>query len=170
MDLPAANCVIRFDAMQHAVSLVQGRGRARQEQSSFVVLSERAGRSASALADTERQQLDLIRNFKPESLEESQESRIASQKSREIMAKNSLYGLLTKLTAMSRLNVFSQKTKTHLRIRSETNEKGFVTTIHYKSALRNLEVRVYAANKKASKQDAALQMVLKLRQELENTT
>jgi superfamily II DNA or RNA helicase len=29
MDVPAANCVLRFDPMLNAVSLVQGRGRAR---------------------------------------------------------------------------------------------------------------------------------------------
>lgn len=41
MDVPEANCVIRFDPMINSVSLVQGRGRARQAQSSFVVLAER---------------------------------------------------------------------------------------------------------------------------------
>jgi endoribonuclease Dicer len=38
MDVPAANCVIRFDAVQTPVSLVQSRGRARHESSSFIVL------------------------------------------------------------------------------------------------------------------------------------
>ncbi|KAG1656436.1 hypothetical protein FOA52_006978 [Chlamydomonas sp. UWO 241] len=51
MDVPAANCVIRFDAMLHAVSFVQGRGRARAADSRFLVLSERPDRPASLLVD-----------------------------------------------------------------------------------------------------------------------
>ncbi|CAM9996653.1 unnamed protein product [Choristocarpus tenellus] len=65
MDVPAANCVIRFDAMEHAVSLVQGRGRARQEDSSFVVMSERLDRPATLLAEVEQDQLRLVREFNP---------------------------------------------------------------------------------------------------------
>ena len=38
MDVPAANVVVRFDAVQTPVSLVQSKGRARQADSAFVVL------------------------------------------------------------------------------------------------------------------------------------
>ena len=41
MDVPAANCVVRFDEVQTAVSLVQSQGRARQEDSSFLLLKVR---------------------------------------------------------------------------------------------------------------------------------
>jgi ERCC4-related helicase len=41
MDVPAANCVIRFDEVQTPVSLVQSRGRARQANSSFVLMKVR---------------------------------------------------------------------------------------------------------------------------------
>lgn len=41
MDVPAANCVVRFDEVQTPVSLVQSRGRARQEDSSFKVMKVR---------------------------------------------------------------------------------------------------------------------------------
>lgn len=61
MDVPAANCVIRFDPMINSVSLVQGRGRARQANSSFVVLSEREDRPTSTLAAVEAQQLETLR-------------------------------------------------------------------------------------------------------------
>ena len=61
MDVPAANCVIRFDPMINAVSFVQGRGRARQADSSFVVLSERQDRPTSTLAAVEAQQLQKLR-------------------------------------------------------------------------------------------------------------
>jgi endoribonuclease Dicer len=42
MDVPAANCVVRFDEVQTAVSLVQSRGRARQVDSSFIVMKVRS--------------------------------------------------------------------------------------------------------------------------------
>jgi ERCC4-related helicase len=42
MDVPAANCVVRFDEAQTAVSLVQSRGRARQVDSSFIVMKVRS--------------------------------------------------------------------------------------------------------------------------------
>ena len=41
MDVPAANCVVRFDEVQTPVSLVQSRGRARQQDSSFIALKVR---------------------------------------------------------------------------------------------------------------------------------
>eukprot|EP01068_Selenidium_serpulae_P015714 Selendium_serpulae@DN6236_c6_g2_i1.p1 len=61
LDVPQANAVIRFDAMEHAVSLVQGRGRARQVHSSFVVLSERLNRPAKALEKVEERQIELLK-------------------------------------------------------------------------------------------------------------
>ena len=60
MDVPAANCVIRFDPMINSVSFVQGRGRARRAESSFVVLSERHDRPTSTLAAVEAQQMEKL--------------------------------------------------------------------------------------------------------------
>lgn len=60
MDVAAANCVVRFDAMQTAVSFVQGRGRGRQAESSFVVLREREDRPVEMLAEVEKEQLALL--------------------------------------------------------------------------------------------------------------
>ena len=51
--MQAANYVIRFDEVQTPVSLVQSRGRARQENSSFKVMKVRChGRRAFALASS----------------------------------------------------------------------------------------------------------------------
>ena len=44
-----ANIVVRFDVVQHAISLVQGRGRARRADSSHVVMCERADRTVTRL-------------------------------------------------------------------------------------------------------------------------
>ncbi|CAM9616267.1 unnamed protein product [Ectocarpus fasciculatus] len=67
IDIPAANCVVRYDPMDHAVSMVQGRGRARGENSSFVVLGERPDRTTADLEAVEQRQLWQLRNIEPES-------------------------------------------------------------------------------------------------------
>ena len=48
---------MRFDPVLNAVSHVQGRGRARQSASSFVVLAERADRPVELLQSVEAQQV-----------------------------------------------------------------------------------------------------------------
>ena len=65
LDISRANCVIRFDPVQHAVSFVQGRGRAREVDSNFIILSEQEGRSAEQLAVAEQRQLAVAQSFEP---------------------------------------------------------------------------------------------------------
>jgi hypothetical protein len=60
MDVPAANCIIRFDPIHTPVSMIQGRGRARQEMSSFVVMEERRDRTVERLARAEHAQMSLL--------------------------------------------------------------------------------------------------------------
>ncbi|KNC77489.1 hypothetical protein SARC_10052 [Sphaeroforma arctica JP610] len=62
MDVPAANCVIRFDAVQTPVSLVQSRGRARQKDSNFVVLAEstQANRTVACIQEADHRQYNLV--------------------------------------------------------------------------------------------------------------
>ncbi|CBJ26154.1 ATP-dependent RNA helicase, putative [Ectocarpus siliculosus] len=66
IDVPDANCVVRYDPMDHAVSMVQGRGRARGAESSFVVLCERADRTTADLEAVEQRQLWHLRNMEPD--------------------------------------------------------------------------------------------------------
>ena len=54
--MPASNCIVRFDPVLNAVSHVQGRGRARQADSSLVVLAERSDRTTSLLQEVEQTQ------------------------------------------------------------------------------------------------------------------
>lgn len=62
MDVPAANVVIRFDAVQTPVSLVQSRGRARQADSKFIVLAEsdKAERSIAGIYQAEMLQYSKV--------------------------------------------------------------------------------------------------------------
>jgi endoribonuclease Dicer len=59
LDVPAANAVVRFDPMHTPVSYVQGRGRARAADSSYVILEERRDRTAARLAEAEVTQHEL---------------------------------------------------------------------------------------------------------------
>lgn len=63
MDIAAANCVIRFDAVQHTVSLVQSRGRAREAESSFVVMQDNHSVTMDHLVQAERLQGDVIKTL-----------------------------------------------------------------------------------------------------------
>merc|ERR1719215_2488749 len=101
MDVPAANCVIRFDPMLNSVSFVQGRGRARQADSSFVVLSERADRTVAMLAGVEQQQLEIVRNFQPLPPAQGNEKERTAQLSREANARLVLKEGLTLNTAIA---------------------------------------------------------------------
>ena len=65
MDIAAANVVICFDDMPHVVAFVQRRGRARHDNSSFVVLAESATRSMTMLERTEEEQRGIVRDFQP---------------------------------------------------------------------------------------------------------
>ena len=60
MDIPAANCVIRFDPITNAVSLVQSRGRARQADSAFVVLRQARGKAVHRLEKAVQEQRRAI--------------------------------------------------------------------------------------------------------------
>ena len=60
LDVPAANVVLRFDAIQTPVSLVQSRGRARQKDSSFVVLSNNEKQSFQVMQNAQHHQASLL--------------------------------------------------------------------------------------------------------------
>ena len=64
MDIPAANVVIRFDAIYTPVSMIQSRGRARKSNSSFIVMKEVTGngkkRTLDDLIDAEQRQYNII--------------------------------------------------------------------------------------------------------------
>ena len=66
IDITAANVVVYLDPIHTAVSYVQGRGRARQENSSFTLLSERADRPATVLAQQEREQHAIASSYVPQ--------------------------------------------------------------------------------------------------------
>ncbi|KAJ1565172.1 Interferon-induced helicase C domain-containing protein 1, partial [Nowakowskiella sp. JEL0078] len=82
MDVPAANCVICFDNIQTPVALVQRRGRARQANSSFLVLDEREDRPVTDLLVAEKDQHDVISKISEAGIPDNTVRLIEAQKSR----------------------------------------------------------------------------------------
>ena len=174
MDVPEANCVVRFDPMINSVSFVQGRGRARQAQSSFVVLSEREDRPTATLAAIESQQLQIVRDFQPQHAQDNGKEKEA-QKSRERNAREVLMKAegCSPLEAVVALNLYCKKTKVELQeemIQAE-NSKKVTCTLRYRSVLRakdatgSAEASKVADAKKAAKRNAALALMMELRKE-----
>ena len=182
MDIPAANCTIRFDAMEHAVSLVQGRGRARQAGSSFVVLRERTDRTTADLEAVELQQLSLVQNFKPPTAgayAEARETLFVTQRSREIGARDVLveFGAKIALTAgacsaagvsnlvpgaLSAADLFSKTTKAVLEDSFKKEAGLWVCTMTYKSPLRDVSATGMSPGKKNAKHLAAVNLIAQL--------
>ena len=104
MDIPEANCVIRFDAMVHSVSMVQGRGRARHAKSSMIVLSERSDRSVSKLTEVEKLQRRIVSDFRPDAIHNALPT---TPKDIQVEARS----LLSKDPSLAGLNELCQKTK-----------------------------------------------------------
>lgn len=169
MDVPQANCVIRFDPIQHAVSFVQGRGRARQKDSSFVILSEQEGRSAEALAKAEQQQLKIAQTFQPREGGGTidQQKEIAAQMSRERGARDVLSAAFAagdgsaEASAVSTLNLYCKKTKVVLEEGFQPGKGGstWVCDLQYFSPLRNIGTSASAAGKNEAKKDAAFKLL-----------
>ncbi|CAN0503540.1 unnamed protein product [Ectocarpus sp. 8 AP-2014] len=175
MDIPKANCVVRYDAMVHAVSMVQGRGRAREEDSSFVVLSERPDRTTADLEAVERQQQRLVRGFRPPAAGSAAAAAgdaalVAAQRARERGAREALLGAAAAQGgggggALSAINFFAQKTKAALEDGWSKGAGGqWVCTLSYESPLRELHATGAAPGKKAAKKLAAAKLLAGLRE------
>ena len=166
LDIPAANAVIYLDPINNAVSYVQGRGRARQENSSFTLLSERIDRPATVLAQQEREQHKFASSFEPRSIEMNGVAEITAQKSRERGANVVLFQDVTASTAVSTLNLYFKKCKVVPDERYITMGDHIQCTISYASILRNVSAIALADSKKEARYKAATQLLLNLRSPL----
>mmetsp|Transcript_132466 Transcript_132466/g.264346 ORF Transcript_132466/g.264346 Transcript_132466/m.264346 type:complete len:661 (-) Transcript_132466:104-2086(-) len=168
MDVPGANCVVRFDPVQTSVSFVQGRGRARQADSSFVILAEQQGRSAAQLAESESMQARIAGEFDPlaQTSEQILEREVQAQCSRERTAS----GVLSKQSssALQDLNLFCKKTKVALAQRDFKSECGklHACELKYRSILREVKSCGHAVRKEDAKKTAAALLLEALKGEL----
>eukprot|EP01068_Selenidium_serpulae_P006650 Selendium_serpulae@DN4464_c0_g1_i2.p1 len=162
MDVPAANCVLRFDPVLNAVSFPQGRGRARQADSSFVVLAERADRRVAELVAAEQRQRAVVQSFAAgtglgfgsEADREAAERR--KQQSREQGALSVLNGAMPPLAT---LNLYAKKTKAQLQ---EDYLPDGECVLTYTSCLRTCKAGGRGVLKKAAKAAAAQALLVEL--------
>jgi superfamily II DNA/RNA helicase len=172
LDVPVANCVIRFDEVVHTVSLAQSRGRARQADSHFVVMRERIDRPVALLETIEQEQLAVVRAFSPSALRSANGTDaklIEAQKSRERGAANLLKDGIGVTKVLSVLNLFCKKTKVDLVETYELDAEGKTDCrLTYHSVLRDLEERSgFSPGKKTAKLNASLRLVAALQSCLE---
>jgi superfamily II DNA/RNA helicase len=176
MDIPEANCVIRFDPLQTGVSMVQGRGRARQEDSSHIITAQRSDRPIQTFENVENIQAELCSTFVPsKSSKALLEEEAKAQRNREINAAKSLRsgsgsggsGGGGQPLALAKLNEFVKKTKATLE---ETCGNGEFIMV-YSSCVREVQASVTGnlvtnKEKKAAKQEVAQKLVQSLLKEI----
>lgn len=178
VDVPAANCVIRFDPMQHAVSFVQGRGRARQAGSSFVVLAERQDRPVALLADMEHEAaahaVEVARaraalpagTRDPAAVAAGRKAAVAREQT--ALRKLAAIGPAdSSAGALATLMLFCRWTKVDLHETSAPAagaSAAHEVRLVYESQLRREEGRATARTKKEAKRLAAARLLLALRQ------
>eukprot|EP00919_Chromeraceae_sp_WS-2016_P037472 GHVR01089392.1.p2 GENE.GHVR01089392.1~~GHVR01089392.1.p2 ORF type:complete len:180 (+),score=36.88 GHVR01089392.1:1347-1886(+) len=114
MDVPAANVVIRFDAVQTPVSLVQSRGRARQADSKFVVLaeSEKKERSIAGIYEAEMLQYSKVASNEYDcemNVEKAKQRREVAQQSRVRNAADFMQNKKSKMAAIAVLKGYASK-------------------------------------------------------------
>ena len=173
LDVQKANCVIRFDSMVNSISLTQSRGRARQTNSSFIVMKERSDRSTRDLEIAEQIQMEMCRNFHvikktPEEKEKTLQNERMKQQSREsnawklLHSKTSLQSVtIDETNSLQLLNLFCKQTKVDL-IEASGNGTFMLT---YSSILRKHNSSAALLGKggkkarKIAKRCAAVQML-----------
>eukprot|EP01041_Mallomonas_annulata_P004885 gene4885-9740_t len=135
MDVPAANCVIRFDPIQTPVSLVQSRGRARQESSAFIVLQEQKGRTVADLAVAEHQQSHVLKSIDLGSEQQHEAARERRDQAHQSRQRNGLSKLREQIVArgagttpndVSLVKLFAQWTATELDVQYKKRGVGWV--------------------------------------------
>ena len=162
MDIPSANCVIRFDPMVHSVSLVQGRGRARQADASFIVLNERFDRPAVMLEAIAQAQNEFIcsKSYSCELDDEMIMKLEKAQFNRELNARS----LLLRSPSSALLNEYCQKTKVQLEECYFSRPNGWECILTYESNLRKLTSPMVASTKQQAKQLASIHLLQSLKQ------
>lgn len=158
LDIPEANCVIYFDPMDHAVSYVQGRGRARHAESSFVMLDQRPDRPASMLAQQEAEQHNVAANYVPRHTASNQEANIVAQKSRERSGAKYLLDPSVD-NSVANLNIYCKKTKVVLQettYKTKGSANSWRCILTYQSVTTTASGSGTESSKKMAKRVAAL--------------
>lgn len=153
-DVPAANVVICFDHMKSSVELCQRFGRARQDNSSTVVMEERKDRPVARLQEVKRRQDDIIVAFDPSKMYHA-DSDMATQKCYE----RSAFSILANesrclMIPIAALNEYITKTKASIEHKPSKNSWKFHHEMGYKSIIRSESATATGHSKKEAKLNA----------------
>lgn len=165
LDIPAANCVVRFDPVLTPVSHTQGKGRARQSDSRLTVCAETGGRTTADLAKASERQAAVAARLEPlASPEEIREKRCKEQRNRDINARGVLLGTTaTDQSAVVRLNTYCTKTKVRLGEISRRGKFECECALDYVSVTQSVKAKGAGATKKAAREAAAEAILSQLR-------
>ncbi len=165
MDVPAANCVVRFDPMVHSVSFVQGRGRARADASSFVVLAERDDRPVELLAAVEQQQLELVREIARGGAGAVSDARALERARRQQADRERGAAAVLPASpvdpaaALAALNLYCKKTKVNVAEEVRVEGGQHLAAVTYESCLRVAKGLGRAPTAKGARQLAAADLL-----------
>lgn len=157
--------------MKDSVELCQRSGRARQQDSSIVILDERPDRPLTALETARDLQDQVIATYDPATAPPAND-RVErnKQQSREQSAYRSVFAdpnHQSKLNArpLHWLHLYTKKTKASLSEEptAKHHNTKFVCTLTYRSVLRTIKVDDQDTNEKTAKNKAAITMLAALK-------
>ena len=155
--------------MKDTVELCQRTGRARDRDSSIVILDERPDRPLAMLESIRAMQDTIVETFDPSSVQINQETERTRQLNRE---QNALRAILQKHPrcpqhSIKAIHEFKAKTKASLTDEYTFRGDGiFQCTLTYESILRSITVNEEHTSKKNAKQCCALTLLARLENSL----
>ena len=169
-DVPSANVVISYDHLKDSVELCQRSGRARQLDSSIVILDERHDRPYETLDMARELQDEIVEQYDPSTLvprdvkgEQRQQQNREKTAFQAILKHPSMY----QSHPLLRLNEYVKKTKASLseEFSGPNNVGSFECPLTYRTILRTIQVNAQATKKKVAKTESALALLVALRSE-----
>jgi len=168
-DVPAANVVISYNHLKDSVELCQRFGRARQVESSIVVLEERHDRPVSNLETVRVLQDELVQDYNPSANDAASDgTERRRQTDRERSAFRSILENVSKcqMSPTAAMNDYVKKTKALKTVEYRRLQDGtFRCTMRYKSAIRSLKADATGTTKKIAERGSALLMLKMLTNE-----
>eukprot|EP00934_Nitzschia_sp_Nitz4_P003036 Nitzschia sp. Nitz4//scaffold159_size51929//3928//5796//NITZ4_006871-RA/size51929-processed-gene-0.49-mRNA-1//-1//CDS//3329537550//3026//frame0 len=165
-DVPEANVVISYDHMKDSVELCQRSGRAREQDSSIVILDERPDRPLTVLESARTLQDTITEAYEPSHSAVDQKAEEEKERQRERSARKGVLQDHKKCTniPVQALNEYAKKTKALVLENYSVDWGEFTCKLTYRSHLRRFEVEGRGASKKAAKKEASQTMLEMLRQ------
>ena len=160
--------MISYDHIKDAVELCQRTGRARDHDSSIVILDERPDRPLAMLEDVRAMQDEIVQAFDPSATNPHQNNPQMEQARQLNREQTALRRILEKHPrchqhSLKAIHEYTQKTRASLMDEYSMCGHGrFQCTLTYQSSLRNISVNGEHTSKKNAKQFCALALLATL--------